>query len=194
MASQVQIANRALTKLGQARVISLDDDVKAASTINSMYDTVLDAELREHVWNFAKARVQLPALAGKPVFGFERQFQLPADWLRLLQVGDTHIHARRCYDDLYSIEGRALLTNLGAPLRIRYIKRVTDPNVYDALFIEVLACRLAVEACEDLTQSATKFQQVGTLYERALRAAIRANAVERPTQAIADDTWLDSRR
>lgn len=194
MTSQVQIANRALTKLGQARIISLDDPTKAAATISSMYDSVLEAELRAHVWSFARARAQLPALSSAPLFGFERQYALPTDWLRLLQVADVRVHARRCYDELYSIEGRNLQTNLAAPLQIRYIRRVEDPNQYDALFAEVLACRLAVEACEDMTQSATKFQQVASLYDRALRDAIRSNAVERPTQAIAEDTWLASRR
>lgn len=194
MASQVQIANRALTKLGQARVISLGDDVKTASTINSMYDAVLEAELRSHVWNFAKAREVLPALAAKPAFDFERQYQLPADCLRILRVGDTVIHPRRVYDHLYSIEGRHILTNLGAPLRIRYVRKVTDPNQFDALFAEVFACKLALEACEDLTQSAGAFQRVASMYAQALRDAIRANALERPAEAINDDTWLESRR
>jgi hypothetical protein len=51
-----------------------------------------------------------------------------------------------------------MLTDLAPPLYIRYAKRVTDPNAMDPLFREAFACRLAAEACESLTQSATKRQ------------------------------------
>lgn len=197
MTSAVLIANRALAKLGQSRIVSLDDPSKAATTISAMYDTVLDAELRAHLWHFSKARAVLPALAEAPLFGFSKQYQLPADFLRLIEIGGNEVfyrhHARRC-QGLYSIEGRRLLTNLDAPLQIRYVKRVGDPNQFDSTFIEAFAGRLAMEACETLTQSTSKFQVASQLYARALRDAISANAIERPSQAVDDDTWLDSRR
>jgi len=192
--STVDIANRALTKLGQARIISLEDRKKAAETISSMFGAIRDAELREHVWSFSRARATLPAMSDTPEFGYRRQYQLPADHLRLLRLANFHVYPKPTIQGLYSIEGRRILTDVEAPLRIEFITRVTDPNLFDALFVEVLACRLAVESCEDLTQSQTKFQQVATMYSRALAGAIRANAVERPTQAINDDTWLESRR
>jgi len=193
MASQVGIANRALTKLGSARITSLDENSKAASTINSMYDYVLYACLRAHLWGFAKARALLPALASEPLFGYQLQYQLPSDFLRLIQIGDFLIYPRPTTQGLYSIEGGKILTNLDAPLPIRYTKRVTDPNAYDALFVEAFACRLAAEACEAITQSATKKKAAWTEHERAIAEAIRVNAIERPSQAVLEDTWIESR-
>lgn len=194
MASIVGIANRAITKLGEARIISLSDATKQAATIQSMFDAVRDAELRSHVWHFAKARKRLPAMSTAPEFGYAYQFQLPADCLRLLKVGEHRVYPRPTVEGFYSIEGGKILINQPGPLAIQYCRRVEDPNLYDALFCEVLAGRLAVEACEAITQSQTKFDRVAQMYERALRDAIHANAIERPSQAIADDTWLTSRR
>lgn len=193
MTSKVLIANRALTKLGEARIISLTDSSKAAATMDSMFDTVRDDELRAHVWHFAKARAKLAALSTPPLFGFAYAYQLPSDCLRLIQIGDMLVYPRMDTRGLFSIEGRQILTNIGPSLALRYIRRIEDPNLFDASFIESFACRLAVEGCETLTQSATKRQLAAAEYEAAIRRAIRANAIERPSQVIADDTWLESR-
>jgi hypothetical protein len=191
--SNVYIANRAVTKLGEARIISLTDSTKAATDIASMFDSVRDDELRAHRWNFAKARATLPALTAKPAFGFANAFQLPTDFLSLIQVGDFLVYPRMDTRGLFSIEGRQILTNLGPSLPIRYTKRVEDPNLFDVSFIEAFACRLALESCESLTQSETKYNRVANMYDFAIRRAVRANAIERPSQVIGDDTWLESR-
>ncbi|HDR9164866.1 TPA: hypothetical protein QDB28_005302 [Burkholderia vietnamiensis] len=193
MASQVGICNRALTKLGDKRITSLDEDSKAAATLNSMYDDVLDACLRAHVWSFTKARAQLAALADAPLFGFSYQYRLPADFIRLIQIGQFLVYPRTDTRGLFSIENGNILTDLAPPLYIRYAKRVTDPNAMDPLFRETFACRLAAESCESLTQSATKRQAAWAEHDQAITAAIRVNAIERPSQPLGDDTWLESR-
>ncbi|MBN3738084.1 hypothetical protein [Burkholderia sp. Tr-20355] len=193
MASQVGIANRALTKLGSARITSLDEDSKAAAVLNSMYDDVLDACLREHVWSFAKTRAQLAALADAPLFGFSYQYRLPTDFIRLIQIGQFLVYPRTDTRGLFSIEAGNILTDLAAPLAIRYTKRVTDPNMMDALFREVFACRMAAEACESITQSSTKRQAAWAEHDQAVAKAIRVNAIERPSQPVGDDTWLEAR-
>lgn len=193
MASQVGIANRALTKLGSARITSLDEDSKAAAAINSCYDYVLDACLRAHRWDFAKTRASLPALSPAPLFGFQHQYRLPSDFLALIEIGQFQVYPRGDTRGLFSVEGGNILTDLGAPLAIRYTRRVTDPNAYDALFVEAFACRLALEVCESLTQSQTKMQTVSAMLSSAIGEAVRANAIERPSQPVGDDSWIESR-
>ncbi|WP_186121093.1 hypothetical protein [Burkholderia gladioli] len=194
MASQVGIANRALTKLGSARITSLDEDSKAAAALNSMYDDVLDVCLSEHIWAFAKARTQLTTLSAAPAFGFAGQFRLPTDYLRMLQVGQFLIYPKMDTRGLYSVESGNILTDLPAPLYLRYIRRVTDPNAMHPLFREVFACRLAAESGEAITQSSTKKQAAWAEHDRAIAQAIRVNAAERPSQPIADDSWIESRQ
>lgn len=203
MASQTAICNRALTKLGQTRILSIGDDVKAARELNSMWDIVVDAELRRNVWNFAVARTSLAALAAAPAWGFTYQFQLPSDYLRLVQVGEHYIIPNmtdyRSMPELpYQVESssdgtKVIVTDFTAPLKIRYVKRITDTQQFDPLFVEALASRLAYEACEAITQSSTKKAEAWEDYKAALREAKLVDAIENPPEPLADDSWLLSR-
>lgn len=198
MASQVEIANRALTKIGEARILSLSDDVEAARVIDSLWDIVRDAELRARNWNFSIARASLAALVSAPSWGFDYQYQLPSDCLRVIQAGEyfpgvsmTNYRSRSDAD--YQIEGGKILTNLGAPLKVRYVSRVEDTGSWDGAFVEVFACKLAVEVCERLTESTSKRQLAWDEYQAALRAAVRSDAIENPPEPLADDTWVLAR-
>lgn len=192
MASKVSIANRALSKLGQDRILLLSDDNKAARTINQMIDEVIDAELRRYLWNFAITRTALPALADAPAWGYAYQYPVPADYLALVQVNDYYVRSSG-QQALWSVEAGHILTNLGAPLKIRYIRRVDNPSLFDPLFVEVLACKLAMEACETLTQSETKFERMVGQYRFAVGEAIRQDAIENPPDNLPMGSWLDVR-
>lgn len=198
MASQVEIANRALTKVGGGRITALTDDVEAARIIDSMWDTVRDAELRSRNWNFSVVRTSLPALISTPAYGYEHEYQLPADCLRVIQMGEYYpgpsmSDYRNAQEADYQIEGRKILTNHDAPIKLRYISRIEDTGSWDSAFTEVFACRLAAEICEPVTQSNSKREQAWGEYKQALGIAMRADAVENPPEPIPDDTWMLSR-
>lgn len=198
MASKTDIANRALTKLGDDRITDLLDDTERARTLNSMYDNVRDAELRAHVWNFAVRRASLPRLATVPAFGYGYEYQIPSESLRLIQVGEwwnwwgleDYVSGSTAE---FQVEGRKILTDYNAPLQIRYIARVDDPGLYDSMFIESFACRLALESCERITQSNTKMQSIQQQYDASIKAAYRIDAIENPPQQLPDESWILSR-
>ncbi len=184
MTSRVEICNRALDKLGSAAITSLDDNVKSARACARMFDSVRDAELRDHQWNFATARASLPALDEVPVYGFSKQYQLPGDCLKVVEINPVAD---------WKIEGRRLLTNITAPLRIKYIRRVRDTSSFDALFTEALAARLAQELSETLTQSNSKKRAAQEDYAQAIRRARRADAIEGTADALAETSWIKAR-
>ncbi len=197
--SEVDIANAALIKLGADTIIALTDDNVRARTMQARYGHVRDAELRRRRWKFSIRRDSLAALAAAPDSDYDRQFQLPPDYLRLIEGGDIADTAdladyrTASGRALYSIEGTRLLTNLGAPLAIRYIARITDVSLFDSAFAEALASRLAYECCEKITQSDQKKADAMTDFRLALSEARRANAIERPAEALADDSWILAR-
>lgn len=198
MTSKVAIANRALTKLGAARILSMDDDNTQGRAVSSLYDTVRDAELRAKNWRFAIKRASLPALSTTPAWGFSVQYQLPSDCLRIVQVGEYYLGPsmadyRTGPDIPFRIEGQQILTDIDAPLKVRYIFRETDPTHFDACFVEAFACRLAAELAEPLTQSNTKRKLAWDEREQALKDALRANAIESPPTPLPDDSWVISR-
>ncbi len=198
MASVIQVANRALTKLGAARIISLGDNNKQARAVASCFDDLRDAELRAHRWSFALVRTALPALTTTPAYEFQYEYQLPADFLRLDMIDgrypsavmDNYIGAETAE---YAVEGGKILTDIAAPLKIRYCRRVEDPNEWDVLFREALACRIAAEICEELTQSNQKKDAAWAEWKRAVGEAVKVNAIERPPQMPPDDQFIISR-
>ena len=192
MAGKVEIANRALTKLGAERILLLTDPNKEARTLNSMFDTVMDAELRRHRWKFALKRATLPALVATPEWGYTYAYQLPADFLALVQVNEYYLRGLK-QKTLWTVESGQILTDLAAPLKIRYIRRVDNMALLDPLFVEVLACKLALEACEPLTQSSQKRQLAGEEYRFAVSEAVRQDAIENPPDELPWGSWNDSR-
>jgi|SRR5579862_476606 len=200
MASSVDIANLSAVMLGAATITSLSDPSKTARTISAVYDMVRDSELRAHRWKFSIQRTTLPALTSVPASGvYNTQYQLPTDFLKELDVGDSYpgldlSDYRTQYSNAaYSIENGMILTNLPAPLSFRYIYRITDTSRYDANFVTAFAAMLAWITCETITSSVDKRKLAMREYNRALSAAIRANAIESPPEFAADDTWIMSR-
>lgn len=198
MTSEVSICNRALQKLGADTIQALTDDTNRARALALAYEPVRDAELRRRRWRFAIKRVSLAALSSTPDSDYDYQYQVPNDYLRLIEGGDIAQTAdmadyRGGASALYSVEGNKILTNLGAPLAIRYIARITDPALFDVAFAEAFAMRLAFECCERITQSDSKQALCKDAYKEALKEARQANALEVAAESIADDSWVLAR-
>lgn len=196
--SDVSICNRALHKLGAAAIISLDDNNEKARVMKTAYEPVRRSELRLHRWRFSIKRVSLPALSTAPDSDYLHAYELPGDFLRLIEGADVSSTAdltdyRTGASALYSLEGRRILTSLAAPLSIRYIADVTDTQLMDSAFTEVLSARLALECCERITGSAALEDTLRRGYRMAVREAIRANALEGASQSPADAEWVLAR-
>lgn len=219
----VSIANRALTLLGVKRIVALTDASTPARSINAVFEQVRDSELRAHVWNFALKRATLAALATPPPFQFSLAYQIPADSLQIVMVGDFYINVtltdyRTTDESAYAIEGGQILTNpirfvpvdgldpeLTAPesdtglppspppLHIRYVADITNTSFWDPLFCEAMACKLAETCCYDLTEDNSKLQAISAMYKQSLNRAIGVNAIEKPPQPEPDDSWVISR-
>lgn len=198
MTSSVQIANRALSKIGCARIIAFTDNTKEGRAINACFDFLRDVELRANRWSFSIKRAAIAADSAKPVYGFAARFLLPADCLRVLEVGKDYpgpdqSSFRNSNSSAYGVEGRYIQSNDSGPVYLRYIAQISDTSLWDACFSETMACRIAAEVCEELTASTAKKQAAWSEYGQSLHAARRANAIELPSQPIADDTWMLTR-
>jgi len=197
-ASAVSICQRALHILGAGTIISLSDNTEKARVMNVAYEPVRDAELRRRRWRFSIVRVSLAALASTPDSDYDYQYQLPNDCLRLIEGGDIVslvdlTDYRTTASALYQVEGRKILTNMAAPLAIRYIAKITDVSLFDSSFCEALSARLAYECCARITESTAKEDQCLRRYNFAIREATQANAIERASEGVADDTWVMAR-
>jgi len=190
---KTQLSNYALSKLGEEPVLLLTDDTKPARLLNRIFDQVRDAELRRSRWKFSLMRAQLVALVDAPNWGFSKQYPLPSDFLGLVQVNDFYVRPMSKQRAPWALEGGLLLTDLPAPLKIRYVARITNTGLFDPLFVEALACKLAMEAAETLTQSETKRARAADEYKFALSEAQRQDAIETTPDEMPWGSWLDAR-
>jgi hypothetical protein len=197
--SETSICNLALQKLGADRITSLSENAPNARECNACYTTMRDIELRAYRWNFAKTRVSLTAHATTPVDGtnFDNAFPLPSDFLRLLSINESNVLVDGETSD-WKIElhqgVKCLLTNDTAPVLITYIARVTDATLFDPMFVDMLAAKLAWQMCEKLTQSNMKKADIMAEYKDAKRTARRINAFENQPTRAPEDTWVSVRR
>lgn len=185
MASETQIANRALQRLGAGRISSLDDGSTAATECSVAYEPLRDFMLRAHPWSFAIARKALAADSAAPVGDSSDtpayQYTWPTDALRILLPKSADLD--------WKIEGRKILTDDAGPLYIRYIAKITDPNSMDATFREALSCWMAHEMCEKITQSNAKKASLRDDLTLIIAEARRTNAIEKPPVESADGSW-----
>ena len=200
MSSNVDIANLALTMLGDLRITALTDNSKPAREISAVYDMLRDKLQRRYVWNFTKTRVILAADVETPADDeYTNQYTIPTDCLRILQVGDYYPsitlssgNGGRMQD--YSIErGKILYSDDGA-LTLRYCARISNPGEFDSAFVVAFAAYIATTVCEALTPSNTKREIAFAEFKQAISDAVRANAIENPPEELADDTWILARR
>ena len=187
--SQTRVANHALQKLGAGLISSMDEDTREARTVKACYSILRDRELRAHSWNFSIKRAALAPSATVPAFGFAKAFPLPADCLRILPP------ARDVDWTIENINGAShILTNEGTVIYLRYVARITDEAVFDELFVDMLACKIAWHCCETITQSNQKKADVMQEYKDARAEARRINAFEQASPQEPEPPWLVARR
>jgi len=171
MSSEVDIANRALTKIGAEPITSFDDGTKRSNLCRDYYPSTRDAVLRAYPWNCAIERQELALDGTAPVFGYAYKYQLPVDpyCLRVLEVEN---------DPEFRIEGRYLHTDEGT-VKIKYISRITNPGLFDSLLKEAIEARLSSELSIPVgSGGGADALKIWSLYEAKLREARTMDGME----------------
>lgn len=122
----------------------------------------------------------------KPDFGYAYRYDQPTACLRVLELADDPTY-------LWELEGREVLTDAGPTVPVRYCKRITDPDLWDAQLSNVLAARLAFEIVEELTQSRTKKELILSDLNAMMTEARRQDAQEQSPMEFAEDSWVTAR-
>lgn len=190
MPTQVSIANSALTKIGAELIVSLDDPVKTARYLKVLYHPSREKVSRMHAWKCLTRRDSIAADSTVPKFGYARQFTLPSDCLKVLPLASLE---GLSFSE-YSIEGRKLLTNLAAPLRLIYIASVESANDYDSLFSEALSTYLAWELSFSIVQEPALRRNLERQFHQIMRHARHHDALEGGIKALEstciEEAWV----
>jgi hypothetical protein len=198
--SPTDIANNALLRLGAAHIVDINESTVRGQDMAAAWPIARDRLLAAYRWQFAMQRASLPADADKPAWGYSYAYTLPADFLRIDQVGEVYVGASltdyRDSDEAdFAMESGKILTNLGAPLSIRYIRRVPDSatSSYAPHFVAALSLVLANDVCYRVTQSNALKQTLMAEVKDIIVEAIRVGAVQKPPQPLPDDSWMIGR-
>ncbi len=166
----LSICNIALSKLGESPIIAIDPNGPPAARLCYLhYHPVRREVLTANRWSFATKRATLSSPANEEPDGTRSlPHALPPDCLRVLEVNSP----------CWTLRGRSIYCP--APtLRLLYIADEEDCSLFDPLFTEALATRLACKLCIPLTSSSTARQALTEEYQRiALPQAAHFNAVQ----------------
>lgn len=189
-ATAKSICNLGLGKIGASQVSQLDPPRSPVEKhCANGYPNWRDQELTKRAWVFAtewKTLTKTPATVVADD-GRVNCFPLPTEMLRpIRRKGAAHNWVQR---------GRNLWT-AQETLTVEGILRVPEAT-FDPLFVELLACRVAMESTEYITQSNAKTVTAVDLYKEALATAGRNNAfILEPDDTTAEDdedSWIVGR-
>jgi hypothetical protein len=96
------------------------------------------------------------------------------------------------YDD-WNLEGNFIVTQEGLPIILRFVADVAKVSDFDDLFCEGLACRLAMDACETITQSTEKLRNISSLYKTYMGEAREVNSIETGATEPPIDDYISCR-
>lgn len=182
MASVVSICNLALNLIGQRSITDLNENTNAARSCNLIYDTIRDSVLRDNAWNFASVTEELALLSGETIPGWDFIYAYPVKCLyvrKIIAEGDVADQLPREFQTPLApvSKQRCIAVNLEYAYA-EYTYQVTDPNLYDANFIDALSCRLAASLAQSIAGNASLSQQLMQTYRNMIEVAKLSNARE----------------
>lgn len=149
--------------------------------------------MRDHAWNFLSTTVTLADL-GSPPTGWSYRYAYPTNCLRAIEIvrtnrTDSKIDFEVRYD---GASGRVILTD-ESTAELKFTQLITDPNVYDDMFIDALSWALAFRLAGPLTGNDTKKQQALTVYQNLMNTAEAQDSGEGMEDTITDASWIEAR-
>lgn len=193
MASNTDIANRAMRLLKAQRITSLTDGSNNANTANDVFTDVRDDLLRSHNWNFATKRQKLAQNSTAPTFEFDNAYTLPADWVRTVSVHNNDAGAGRVLYREEEVATVGVIVTSADELWIRYVYRVTDPNRMASDFRTAFAFELALAMPGISNLSAAREAALENRAKARLRTAKHSDAVGSAPEQRPAGSWVTVR-
>jgi hypothetical protein len=190
MPSEVEICSDALLLLGEEPITSFDDATNKARLCKRFYPMIRDAVLRAYPWRCAITYQALGQLTGDDVIdesNYSYTYQLPVEpyCLRALLLNNDKTI-------LWEVIGRKLVTD-EASVTLRYISRITDPNLFDALLMFVIAIQLAQQIAYPITGNPASVKAMEDLYQFKIMEARSIDSMEGSIDEYESSDLLDVR-
>lgn len=189
MSSKVELCNRALQRIGAARITSLEDNTESSKACNAIFEMIVEEILSRNDWSSARRRVELAQTLDTPAYGYEYEYQLPTDprCLRVLSVNASPISSVN-----YRIEGDKLLTD-ETSISITYTAMLDSSGDYGPYVSRAIVGQLAAELCYAFTATQSKVDAMNGYAEKEFMEAAAADAIQGPPADLRNDDYDGSR-
>ncbi|MCI5836233.1 MAG: hypothetical protein MR209_00070 [Veillonellaceae bacterium] len=175
------ICNLALSHLGVGTIRSVQDETETARACKLYYDATRRMLLREYPWGFARRLERLALMPDIRLPGYEYVYMYPELCLYIYKLTDgTPTPEERAQFEVLNLDNstKVIATDM-ADAWVDYVYDVTDPDVWDTVFLEAMTRKLASDLCMRLVGNQGLFEQQFNLYRAALEVAVTQVARER---------------
>ncbi len=193
--SITEICNLALMRVANRFQISnIDERSNEARACRAAYDIARRSTLRKHNWNFATA-YKTPASATSPNPLYQYAFPVPSDSLRVRRiVPDSFTSTPIPYRIVLNGNSNASIILCNREIiTVEYTVDVTDPNVFDASFVDGFAWRLAAEVALPLTGDRELQKDCLKGWSNFLPDAMAIDANEDQSEEQPEASWIAAR-
>ncbi|MBL0320284.1 MAG: hypothetical protein IPP74_13490 [Alphaproteobacteria bacterium] len=210
MPSQTEIVNMALTHLGQESVASIDSDSDNAIKSKLIWDGCRDEVLRACPWSFSTVIAALNEYSDDTVTGWDYVYAYPPKCLFIRKIYSDYnqniidlTSNMSQLPNLYLDESfkvvfnptrnlKVLVCNI-SPAYAEYTYQVTDPGVWDSLFVKAMSFKLASELANYLEGSQESAKRNFELYRLAISEAMATSQNESNIPRVKKSAYIDAR-
>ena len=202
VASEINICNKAILRLGGTRINALTDQTKEGRLCKDFYEGVRDDVLRAHNWVCATKRIEL-SLLSEAYVGWDNAYTYPPDCLNARKIYDPNISdttaeveakAAIPYEISLSTTGnkQIILTNQDDAVLI-YTAAITDVPLFGADLVEAISLKMAADLALPLKNSEKLHNTWFSRYTIAIAAARAISSNEDNRRDTSTETLLSSR-
>lgn len=188
--SKKDIYNNALSKVSRKRISSVDDGSFEANLCNDLFPKALNDALYEHAWGSCRKFAKLVAKSATPIHSFEYAYQLPNDYVRIIQA--YYAESKHYFDFLWEIQGDTLLTSRDE-VYIKYIHVPENIEILNTALANVVVYKLAMALCFPMQADGDRENQLMQQYEQiALPRAKAQDSMETRNLEYEEEPWIES--
>jgi len=171
MASKLEIVNLALAHAGEDPISALDEESPQADFIDRVYRSELDNALATYPWRFAKRLAELNRLADLSIRNDTPQYQLPADWCRIisLEINGTSVTDFDQIGDVLLVPWAGTDSTVVLEYVTKDVSEGKMPGHFVTVFSLLLGARCAQGLGRDLDQALSLRKEVESIQKPQAR-------------------------
>ena len=184
--SKIEIINRALLKLGEPPVSSVNDTAFGKS-YEMIYEDMKNLLLSSYPWRFAVDLRRVSRCDEK--YGERYKYPLPSDCALLLGVfieGGINLN--------YDLADNCIVCSYADGIDMEYVKIIDDDTYFPFVFREALVAKIAAELAMRLKQNAGLKQLYDNEFYNFIRQAELNNEISKSVENLPDNSWIRIRQ